>query len=280
MTLPPSSPLAKPDYKACAGYLKRQWGVHEFNDSVKALQYEDTYWPDSPHVFDLRWADKVGAYIVDRERNEMGEWFCSHEEDVTKALMLDDDHSFTPQQAYELLALCGPERPVVSGLYFAVHSHNKEHPYVRPLIFNYEQNEDGTPDRNAYRTNYSFPRNSLVAVDQIGLGFCAVWIPMLRKWRKKFGPTWFDYGRRPNGKRTLEDEGFCRKVRDEMGLPIYVHTGIIVKHWKPWGIDLEFFENQTAGYEKRSGLLIPAPPKPDEPIALRIGDQTINAQPL
>lgn len=255
--------IPPPDYLAAIGYLKRAHGIHEFADSVNSLFLADTWGPEAPHVFDLRICSKVGSYRVDRERNTIGEWLCGEhraEPRVTKGLLLDDDHSFTPAQAMHLLSLVSEERPVVSGLYYAVHSHDPEHPFVRPVIFQHKRLADGSPDLENYETPYNYPRNTLLEdVDHIGLGFCGIWLPLLETWRKEHGPTWFDFDKRPSGKHTLEDEGFCRKVRHVMKKPICLHTGIVVKHWKAWGVDEEFFDNQTAGYEKRAGLLVPAP---------------------
>ena len=245
---PATKPAAqdKPTYKVAVGYLKRVHLCNEFVESLEHLRLVDDH-PEGPHCIEHREMHKVGSYRVDRERNTVVEGLLRYNPPVDIVVLLDDDHQFTPSQFYQLCSLVSAERPVMSGLYFAVHSHDRNQPYVRPLLL--RESEGG----NSYETLWTYPKNELVAVDSIGLGFCAIWAPMLRAWQKEHGPTWFEFGRRPNGKHTLEDEAFSRKVRHEMGLPIYVHTGICTPHWKSWGFCERDYQKQIAIYEKENG---------------------------
>jgi hypothetical protein len=257
-----------PNYCAAIGYLKRNQLNNEFQQSLETLRIIDGA-PGGPNVFGNREfrpreISKIGNYRVDRERNTVVEALLREPRafdgrPLDRFLLLDDDHSWLHTQPYELLDLVSPERPVVSGLYFAVESKNAEKPYVRPLVFRYPKAPNGVDDRNTYLTLYNYPRNALVEVHHIGLGFCAIWRELLEEWQRAHGPTWFDFGHRPNGRHIIEDEAFCRRVLHEMNRPIFVHTGICVKHWKQWGFDESFFDAQTALYEKQNKLLVPDP---------------------
>jgi len=249
----------KPTYRAALGYLKRTFLVNEFQESLEVLRVVDGH-PQGPNVFGHRDGaprelNKVGSYRVDRERNTVMAGLIGMPRaaadgiEIDRFLLLDDDHSFTPSQVYQLLGLVSAERPVVSGLYFAIHAKDRHHPFVRPLVFHEHA------DRNGYDTDYDYPRNTLVPVDHIGLGFCAVWRPFIEEMKTRLGgPTWFDFGHRPDGRHILEDEGFCRRVRHIMERPIHVHTGICTPHWKLWGFTEEDMDRQTALFEKEERM--------------------------
>lgn len=182
-------------------------------------------------VYDIGWLNVV--------RNRVVSQFCSHYFNIGRNALvakvldhygdecevfvsLDTDHVFTPDQLMHLISLVDDDHPVVSGLYYA-NDHDGQQ--VRPVML--RRRVDG-----ATETMWQFPRNDLVEVDVVGMGFCAIKMSVLRELRKEIGDTWFDFGETSQGRFMIEDDAFCRRVQEYLGKPIYVHTGLVLGHMK------------------------------------------------
>lgn len=140
---------------------------------------------------------------------------------------LDTDHPFTPGQLMEIISLVSDDHPVVSALYYAADDDGQQ---VRPLML--RRRADGTLE-----TMWQFPRNELVEVDVIGMGFCAMKMSVLTDLREELGDTLYNFDETSGGHFMIEDDAFCRRVQEYLALPIYVHTGICVGHVKPFEVN-------------------------------------------
>ena len=168
--------------------------------------------------------------------------------DVRALLSLDSDNTFKPEQAYEVLSHLSPERPVVSGLYFAW---NAEKFMPRPLII-----QNG-------KTLWDYPENSLEWSDSCGMGFCAIHRDWLEEWRAKHGDTWFDFrgtGKSSPGGFAIEDRAFCERVW-QTGRKVHVHTGILIGHDKQVNVNEKLYRalRAQAGELVITPCEIPAP---------------------
>lgn len=138
---------------------------------------------------------------------------------------LDCDHTFTPEQVMQLVAAVDPlERPIVSGLYYACDNMGEQ---VRPVILDRKEN-------GQLESRWEFPANELVECDVVGMGFCAIAVPLLLEMRKHAGDKWFDFDETVHGDFMPEDNAFCDRAQNFLGAKVYVHTGIEVGHLKPW----------------------------------------------
>lgn len=164
------------------------------------------------------------AHYLNVGRNALTKRFCDKfASEAEIFISLDTDHGFTPQQVMHLASLVDPvTRPVVSGLYYACDDLGEQ---VRPVAL--RRKKDGSLE-----TVWDFPKDELVKVDVVGMGFCAIHRDVFLKIREFAGDRWFDFDETERGDFMPEDNAFCRRVTDFLGYEIYLHTGIEVSHVK------------------------------------------------
>ena len=125
-------------------------------------------------------------------------------------------------------------RPIVSGVYFI--SKENEGAVMRPFPCIFKNISE-------FEIQYvhPMPKNELIEVDSAGMGFVLMHKSIVPKLREKF----------PNQSMFAEKEGlgdeyigedivFFRKVR-EAGIPVYAHTGALVKHMKRFSVDVDYY---------------------------------------
>jgi hypothetical protein len=218
-------------------YLCRPYIVKEFSDAMEDLLAVDR---EGRNLIQGRVLRQKCPPYPNLYRNQLTMEAFRRWPDLKLVVWLDDDESFTPEDFYKLVDLVDYDtRPIVSGLYFAVGHDGK----VRPLV------ASRRPDGEGFATIWQYPRNALVQVGNVGMGFCAIHARCLVQWAEKHGPTWFDYSRTPKGRFMIEESSFSVRMGDA-GHTLWVHTGIIVKHWKTIPIDQRYFDAQTALHEK------------------------------
>lgn len=204
--------------KAAIAYLHSPQVTAGFHSSLMQLVAADLVQP-AP-VFGARVLGHGAPPYLNLGRNAVIKQFLDeYPRDVRALLSLDSDNTFTPDQAYELLSHLSPERPVVSGLYFAW---NAEKFMPRPILQQYG------------KTLCDYPENSLEWSDHCGMGFCALDRGWLEDWRAAHGDTWFDFrgtGKTSTGGFAIEDRAFCERVW-QTGKKVFVHTGIKIGHEK------------------------------------------------
>lgn len=134
-------------------------------------------------------------------------------------------------------------RPVVSGVYFV--SKNMEGSLMMPMpcVFNETDNE--------YEIKYlhPLPKNQIVKVDNAGMGLVLMHKSVLKGLNEKFpNGFWFGENNERNEKFIGEDIAFFRKVK-AAGIPVYAHTGALVKHMKRFAFDEAYYNLFWAAVE-------------------------------
>jgi len=164
------------------------------------------------------------AHYLNVGRNVIAKKFCDEFASECEIFVaLDTDHSFTPQQVMHLVSLVDPiTSPVVSGLYYACDELGNQ---VRPVVL--RRKSDGSLD-----TQWEIPPDCMIEVDVVGMGFCAIHRDVLLGIRNLAGDHWYDFDETDRGDFMPEDNAFCRRVKEYLGLPIHVHSGIEIGHVK------------------------------------------------
>lgn len=207
--------------KAAVGYIRGHQVAGRFMESLLALQaYDAQVW----RVLEHRILPVNCAHYLNVGRNELVRRFLRETSPEVRVMVsLDTDQTFTPEQFMRLLALVDPvDRPIVSGLYYACDELGAQ---IRPVML--RRREDGLP-----QSVWDFPRDEMVEVDVVGMGFCAMDRGMLERYAEQAGPTWFDFDKTDRGVFMPEDNAFCARMQTLMGAKIHVHTGIVVGHLK------------------------------------------------
>ena len=202
------------------GYCRRTQVHGAFAESLLRLcAYDVTHW----NILNFRVQPKFGGLYLNEGRNRLTTQILDQWGDEAEVFIsLDTDHDPAPEDIMRLAALCTPERPVVSSLYYAVDGLGDQY---RPSML--RRNAEGN-----LSSVWDFPSGELVEVDVVGMGGCAIRMDLLKQMRAHNGDHWFDFDTAENGRFMYEDEAFCARVQEFMGTKIYVHTGIVLGHFK------------------------------------------------
>lgn len=170
-------------------------------------------------------------------------------EGVDWLLMLDSDMVFAPDLVAQLLKHAHPTRvPILGGLCFAGSPGGSQY----PTVYRAYNEDDGAL---AVEPVDDFPDGALVKVGATGAACLLVHRNVYREMSAKFGKQpdgrpnpypWFAEGlTTAKGIPLGEDIAFCRKAM-LLGIPIHVHTGIVVGHRKTATLDLDSFRAYQA----------------------------------
>ena len=133
------------------------------------------------------------------------------------------------------------ERPVVSGTYFI--SKHMEQSIMQPYPAVFMANET---DKYLMSYVHPLPFNRLIEADYAGFGFLLMHRSVADKMREFHGDGSFfiesmDEANKEKDTFIGEDIQFFMKMK-EAGIPLYVHTGALVKHMKRFSFDAEFYK--------------------------------------
>lgn len=179
---------------------------------------------------------------VDMARNDVVRGFLDL--DAEWLWMLDTDMMWKPD-AFDLLCRVAheKERQVVGGLCFAG-GMGKD---IWPTMLLFENKPDGGI---GIRRIVSYPKNTLCQVAATGGAFLMVHRSVFERMDDGSPCPWFRYawlGDEPIG----EDVTFCMRLQ-KFEVPVWVHTGVRVKHMKVHAIGEEDYEEQCRR-QKESG---------------------------
>lgn len=176
---------------------------------------------------------------VDMARNDVVREFLDL--DAEWLWMLDTDMMWKPD-AFDLLCRVAHERdrPVVGGLCFAG-GMGKD---IWPTMLVFEQLENGI----GIRRIVSYPKNTLCKVDATGGAFLMVHRSVFERMDDGSPCPWFRYAWL-NDEPIGEDVTFCMRLQ-KLQVPVWVHTGIKVKHMKVHAIGEEDYEEQCQRQKK------------------------------
>lgn len=207
---------SSPPLQAALAYLHRAMVPSRFADSLVDLVACEAALPAAERLIDGRILRKFSPPYPNLGRNELVRAFLELPREVDRLVFVDDDNTWEPWQLRALCELATPERPVVSALYFA---YDDQRGNPRPILLR------RTPG-GGMGTTWTWD-GGLMEVDVVGMGCCAIHRSVLEAQRG----CWFDYATGPGGEFLIEDRAFCERVQ-QLGKPIFVHTGIESGHCK------------------------------------------------
>lgn len=150
-------------------------------------------------------------------------------------LFIDSDIVFTPDDVAKILHFADrKKRPLISGIYFIYYVKETSLPEPRPCVFILEENPINL------KKIPKMPVDSLVKIDAAGLGFCLIHRSVISKLIKTSPEEsfFYEHGNR-DGYFLGEDVTFFVKAK-RAGIQAYAHTGIVLKHIKPFCFDVAY----------------------------------------
>ena len=126
-------------------------------------------------------------------------------------------------------------RPVITGTYFVSKENEQSLMTPYPALYNF------TDDPNQLAYIHPLPANSLIRIEAAGFGFVLMHRSAAEKMRKHHGTIPFFNETGVGETFVSEDINFFRLMK-EAGVPLYAHTGAVVKHMKRFAYDLEFYK--------------------------------------
>lgn len=125
-------------------------------------------------------------------------------------------------------------RPIVSGVYFI--SKEPEGMLSRPLPAIFYDNQEA----NLIHV-HPLPENQVIRIDSAGMGLVLMHRSIVEKLRKEFpNQSLFAEQEGLGDKFVGEDIVFFRNVK-KVGIPVYAHTGALVKHMKRFSMDYDYY---------------------------------------
>ncbi len=159
------------------------------------------------------WADEVGT-----------DWL----------LWVDSDIALTTEVLKKLWDTADKnDRPVVTGTYFISKENERSLMMPMPALF------DEVGQSFAYR--HPLPTDAVIRVDSAGFGLLLMHrsiVPAMRE--KHSGQSLFAELPGAGDRYASEDMQFFRKMK-AAGIPLYAHTGAMVKHMKRFALDAEYY---------------------------------------
>ena len=192
---------------------------------------------------------------VAEARNQIVDYFAEKHPTSEWLLMLDSDMTFPEYLVEKLMEVADPEEaPIVGGLCFAGGRANDPYPTVYRAV---QIDKDGQQYASIERV-YDYPRNAMVKVGATGGACLLMHRSALGAIGNHFGKTpegaqnpypWFAEGvHGPNGEPWGEDIVFCLRAL-QLGIPVWVHTGVKLGHVKTHIIDEEYYDNRRKAAE-------------------------------
>lgn len=125
-------------------------------------------------------------------------------------------------------------KPVVTGTYFISKQNEGTLAQPFPALFH-------NVDEHTLRHVHPLPNNQVIPVDSAGLGFTLMHKSIIPIMREKYpDQSLFAEQEGLGDKFVGEDIVFFRKLK-EAGIPLYAHTGALVRHMKRFSLDADYY---------------------------------------
>lgn len=152
-------------------------------------------------------------------------------------LWVDSDIELTSAVLAKMWAAADPVKaPVVSGVYFISKENERSTMSPYPAVFNF------TEDKNKIAYLHPLPKDALVKVDAAGFGLLLMHRSAGEKMRAHHGKDRPFFNETGVGEQFVsEDINFFYHM-SEAGVPLFAHTGALVKHMKRFALDVEYYK--------------------------------------
>ena len=180
-------------------------------------------------------AMRVQGNQIGRQRQEaLTFWY--EKTDFDWILWVDSDIVLTEDALQKVWASADKTtRPVVTGTYFISKENEKSLMAPYPAVFNWTDSE--------YQIAYlhPLPKDALIQVGSAGFGFVLMHRNAITKMRKMHGTVPYFNETGVGEQFVSEDINFFRMMH-QAGVPLYTHTGALVKHIKRFALDIEYYK--------------------------------------
>ena len=183
----------------------------------------------------LKSAMRVQGNQIGRQRQEaLTFWY--EKTDFDWILWVDSDIVLTEDALQKVWASADKTtRPVVTGTYFISKENEKSLMAPYPAVFNWTDSE--------YQIAYlhPLPKDALIQVGSAGFGFVLMHRNAITEMRKVHGTVPYFNETGVGEQFVSEDINFFRMMH-KAGVPLYTHTGALVKHIKRFALDIEYYK--------------------------------------
>jgi hypothetical protein len=183
----------------------------------------------------IKSAMRVQGNQIGRQRQNAFDYWYDHT-DWPWILWVDSDIVLTNEALSKVWAEADPTtKPVITGTYFVSKENEQSLMTPYPALFSW------TEDKHRIGYVHPLPANALVKVGAAGFGFVVMHRSVAAKMIEVHGRIPFFNETGVGEEFTSEDINFFR-LMDQAGIPLYAHTGAVVKHMKRFSFDLEFYK--------------------------------------
>ena len=184
----------------------------------------------------IKSAMRVQGNQIGRQRQVALETFYD-KSDFDWILWVDSDIVLTEDALQKVwMAADKNERPVVTGTYFISKENEQSLMAPYPAVFNWVEGQE-------YQIAYlhPLPKDVLVKVGSAGFGFVLMHRNAITKMRQVHGAKPYFNETGVGEQFVSEDINFFRMMH-QAGVPLYTHTGAVVKHIKRFALDVEYYK--------------------------------------
>jgi hypothetical protein len=193
--------------------------------------------------------------MIDQARNDIVRAFLAMEDDPEWLLMVDADMVWTPRDLRKLFeAADADERPVIGGLAFAGYLSDES---LWPVLLNITPPDPTAdpPKPAGIERIADYPRDTVCQVDATGAAFMLIHRRVLEQLRADMGADhpspWFAISYLKGGIRLGEDVTMCMRLM-KLGIPVHVHTGVVIGHLKTRVLDQEVYDQAQERLEAKA----------------------------
>ena len=157
--------------------------------------------------------------------------------DLDWVLWVDSDIVLTEEALQKVWAVAEKNtRPVVTGTYFISKENEGSLMAPYPAVFNWVEGDE-------YKIAYlhPLPKDAVIKVGSAGFGFVLMHRNAVTKMREVHGAVPYFNETGVGEQFVSEDINFFRLMHTA-GVPLYTHTGALVKHMKRFALDIEYYK--------------------------------------
>jgi hypothetical protein len=184
----------------------------------------------------IKSAMRVQGNQIGRQRQNAFDYWLDHS-DFPWVLWVDSDIVLTSDALEKVWDAADPiARPVVSGIYFISKENEQSVMTPFPALFQFV---DGDPYKISYV--HPLPRDAIVKAGAAGFGFLLMHRSAALKMREVHGKIPFFNETGVGEQFVSEDINFFKHMA-AAEVPLFAHTGAVVKHMKRFAYDIEFYK--------------------------------------
>jgi hypothetical protein len=180
-------------------------------------------------------AMRVQGNQIGRQRQQALDFWYDNT-DFDWILWIDSDIHITEDALQKVWASADKiARPVVTGVYFISKENEQSLMAPYPAVFQWTDNE--------YKIAYvhPLPKDALIKVGSAGFGFVLMHRNAISEMRKVHGAKPYFNETGVGEQFVSEDINFFRMMH-QANVPLHTHTGALVKHFKRFALDIEYYK--------------------------------------